>query len=123
MGFLLIIDDDEQVRQLIKEILVNAKYAVIEARDGQEGISLCRQGLIDLVVLDIFMPNKEGLETIKELRQEFPDIKVLAMSGGSSRDSLGVLHIAERLGAHQTINKPFDVETFLETIKAILLTG
>jgi CheY-like chemotaxis protein len=120
MGLLLVIDDDDQIRRLAKEILVNAGYAVTEARDGQEGLSVCQERSIDLVIMDIFMPNKEGLESIKELRQEFPDIKVLAMSGSVPRFALDVLAVAKKFGAHQILRKPFDVETLLETVKATL---
>ncbi len=113
-------DDDDQCRRLLRDLLVNAGYAVEEARDGEEGLARCQEGSIDLVIMDIFMPNKDGLEAIKELRREFSGIKVLAISGGMSRFQVDVLVIAKKFGAHQTIRKPFDSETFLETVKATL---
>ena len=120
MESLLIIDDDEQIRLLLKELLVNEGYTVFEAEDGDKGMSLCRMQEIQLVIIDVFMPKKDGLETIRELHDAFPSIKVLAMSGGYFADSIDVLHMAKKLGATQILEKPFALEKFLETVRDIL---
>ncbi|MDT7042227.1 response regulator [Candidatus Nitronereus thalassa] len=120
MESLLIIDDDEQIRLLLKELLLNEGYTVFEAEDGDKGMSLCRMQEIQLVIIDVFMPKKDGLETIRELHDAFPSIKTLAMSGGYFADSIDVLHMAKKFGATQVLEKPFALEKFLETVKDIL---
>jgi len=120
MASVLVVDDDKQFRRMAKEILVQAGYEAAEAQDGQEALSLCQKGSFDLVIIDIFMPEKDGLEAINELRQDFPDIKVLAISGGVGKFQVDVLAMAKKFGAHQTITKPFDVEAFLNSVHAVL---
>lgn len=120
MSFLLVVDDDDQVRRLVREMLVHAGHVVAEARDGEDALSQCQDESFDLVIMDIFMPKKEGLEAIKQLRQEFPAIKVLAMSGGVAKFQVDVLGMAKKFGAHQTITKPFDIDTFLKTVHEVL---
>src|SRR5688572_234064 len=82
MQRILVIDDDEQVRALLYEILDRAGFKVVEATNGVEGLKLYRAQPADLVITDLIMPEKEGVETILELRREFPDVRVVAISGG-----------------------------------------
>ena len=84
MKRILIIEDDPSQRKLFKLILEKANYEVIEAPDGRIGCSLFRQQPCDLVITDMFMPDKEGMETIFELKTEFPNVKIMAISGGSA---------------------------------------
>jgi two-component system, chemotaxis family, chemotaxis protein CheY len=123
MESLLIIDDDDQIRLLLKEVLVNEGYTVFEAEDGEKGISLCAKSPIHLAVIDVYMPKKDGLETIKELHDTFPFIKIIAMSGGYFGGSIDVLHMAKKFGAKHVIEKPFGLDCFLELVKEILLCG
>ena len=116
---ILIIDDDHQIRRVLREILENANYSVIEACDGQEGLSTCRKETVDLVITDILMPGKEGLETIRELSQERPTLKVIAMSGGFS-GYFDVLEIAKKFGVTRALYKPFDNEMLLDTVRDVL---
>ena len=95
-----------------------AGYDVDEASDGAEGLTLFKQQPADLIVTDIYMPNKEGLETIRELRRLDPDVKIIAMSGGGSAGDF--LPIAKRLGAAKTMQKPFDNEMLLEAVSEVL---
>ena len=82
MPSVLVVDDQDQVRQLIRETLEQAGYEVEEACDGKEGLDRYRVRSTDLVIMDILMPDQDGLETIMTLRQEFPDIRIIAMTGG-----------------------------------------
>jgi CheY-like chemotaxis protein len=82
MARILVIDDERIIRTIVKHALEEDGHEVIEAGDGEEGIQLYRKNPTDLVVTDIIMPRKEGIETIKELRRNYPDIKIIAMSGG-----------------------------------------
>jgi len=108
---------------MLKEALTRAGYEVTEALDGKEGISLYLKEPIDLVITDIVMPNKEGIETIIELRQSFPEVKIIAMSGGGRIIPEDYLYMAKGLGAKRTFAKPFDLEKLLESIHELLQEG
>ena len=120
MARILIIDDEDQSRDMLCQALTRAGYEVLTARDGSEGIALCRTVRADLIITDILMPGKEGLETIMELRRDFPRIKIIAMSGGGRTGNLNFLDIAERLGAQRTLQKPFHLQEVLQCVQALL---
>ena len=82
MPRILIIDDERQIRELLRDILEDAGYDVAEAADGQEAIKIQRGEPADLIITDLIMPEKEGIETIRELKQSYPDVRIIAMSGG-----------------------------------------
>ena len=89
MANILVVDDDRQVCDLLKQVLEDRGDTVTCATNGVEGIKEYRSHPADLIILDILMPEKEGLETILDLRREFPQVKIIAMSGGSERGSHG----------------------------------
>lgn len=120
MKRILVIDDDIQVRQMLKQTLQRAGYEVAAAADGNEGIKLYRDEPTDLVITDIIMPEKEGIETIMELKRDFPDVKIIAISGGGRVVPGNYLEIAHRLGADRTFAKPFDRVELLEAIQQLL---
>lgn len=122
MPSVLVVDDQDQVRQLIRETLEQAGYEVEEANDGKEGLERYRAKSPDLVIMDILMPDQDGLEAIMTLRREFPDTPVIAMTGGS--DMIGVLNIldvAQMLGARRTLQKPFELKVLLDAVAAELI--
>lgn len=115
MSSVLVVDDEDQIRQLIRETLSQSGYQVTEARDGKEALRQYRQSPADLVIMDILMPDQDGLESITTLKHEFPNVKIIAITGGS--DMIGILNfldVAKMLGAHRTLQKPFDMKTLLE---------
>jgi CheY-like chemotaxis protein len=121
MPSVLVVDDEDQVRQLIRETLEQAGYGVQEARDGKEGLERYRVKPTDLVIMDILMPDQDGLESIMTLRREFPTSRVIAITGGS--DMIGILNfldVAKMLGARRTLQKPFEMKTLLDTVAAEL---
>lgn len=121
MPSILVVDDEEQIRQLIRETLEQAGFHVTEACDGKEALRQYRLAPADVVVMDILMPDQDGLETTATLRREFPKVKVIAITGGS--DMIGILNfldVAKMLGAHRTLQKPFEMKTLIETIQAEL---
>lgn len=121
MSSILVVDDEDQIRRLICETLERAGYHVTEARDGKEALSLHRLAPADLVIMDILMPDQDGLETTVALRRESPDVKIIVITGGS--DMIGILNyldVAKMMGAHRTLQKPFEMNTLLETIQAEL---
>ena len=120
MATILVIDDDQQVCALLKQVLEEQGYTVESAVNGIEGIREYRSHSADLIILDILMPEKEGLETILDLRREFPQVKIIAMSGGSERAKLNLLDLARRLGAQYTVNKPFQLQTITDLVKKAL---
>ena len=121
MPSILVVDDEAQIRRLIHETLEQAGYHVTEARDGKEALQQYRLAPADLVIMDILMPDQDGLETTVALRREFPNVKIIAITGGS--DMIGILtflDVAKMLGAHSMLQKPFDMKTLLDTVQAEL---
>ncbi len=121
MARILVIDDDAAVRRIIGRILERADHAVEFAANGAEGLQKFRTRRPDLVITDLYMPEKEGIETIQELRAEWPDLRILAVSGGLYGDIAGPLIDAELLGASATLAKPFTPDE-LQAAVARLLT-
>jgi len=117
---ILIIDDEDRTRMLIRKILEREGYEVMEASNGKEGIKHYRANPADLVITDIIMPEKEGIETILDLRKDFPDVKVIAMSGGGHEEADSYLKIAKQVGAVETMNKPIKNEDLVRIVKNIL---
>jgi CheY-like chemotaxis protein len=105
----LVIEDDDTVRRLLKSALSRAKYQVFEAQDGVSGLQLCDAEAVDLVVTDIMMPLMSGLEVIARLRSDYPQIRIIAISGGLILGGVDLLSEAKRLGADYCISKPFDL--------------
>ena len=120
MKRILVIDDDDQVRSLLRDMLELAGYQVVDAPNGKAGARLYRQSPTDLVITDIFMPEKEGLETIRELRQDFPEVKIIAISGGGRMGDFAYLPAAEKFGALRTFVKPFDLHQLLSAVRELL---
>ena len=120
MALILIIDDDNQFRAILREMLERAGYEVVEASDGEEGIKLYREKVTDLIITDLIMPEKEGIETIVELRRDFPDVKIIAISGGGLLDPEQYLSIAKRFGAQYTFAKPVEREELLKAVSELL---
>ncbi len=120
MKRILVIDDDTQIRQMLRQMLERADYEVNDASNGVEGIELQRARPFDLIITDIIMPEKEGIETIMELRRDFKDVKIIAISGGGRINSRDHLNVANMCGVDRTFGKPFDREELLEAIQELL---
>ena len=120
MAVVLVMDDDTQIRLLIRRILENEDHKVFEAADGKSGLSLLQRNKIDLVITDIIMPEKEGLETILDIRHEYPNMKIIAISGGGKTGLPDFLPAAKKFGAHKTLPKPFGKKELLEVVNKIL---
>ena len=121
MKRILVIDDDIQVRQMLRQTLERQGYEVVDAPDGKEGLRLYRQVPTDLIITDIIMPKKEGVETIIEFKRDFPDVKIIAISGGGRRvDAQNYLSYMKGLGVSHVFTKPFEREELLEAIQELL---
>jgi CheY-like chemotaxis protein len=118
MASILVVDDDGQIRMFARTILEAEGFVVHEADNGASGLTTYRQVLPDLVLCDIFMPEKEGLETVLALCRQSPGVKIVAMSGGASvTRSASFLPVARYFGAAATLVKPFDKGTLLRTVR------
>jgi CheY-like chemotaxis protein len=113
----LVVDDDPGVRDVIRSMLEASGYSVLLAENGKEAMRLLKTERADLILTDLVMPEQEGIETIKALRREYPDLKVIAMSGAFGGD---YLRIAAYLGAHATLAKPIQMETLLRLVEQTL---
>jgi len=123
MARVLIVDDDPLCRAIAAEALTSAGHDCEEAEDGEIALTRLRAAPVDLVVTDLLMPNKEGLETIIEIRRTWPQTRIIAMSGGSGHAGPEqLLGMAERLGANATLAKPVRAAPLLEAVRRVLQT-
>ena len=120
MSRILVIDDDDTVRLSVRLALEDAEHQVDEAPDGAAGLERLKIQPADLVVTDIFMPEKEGLETIDEIRRDYPEIKIIAISGGGRIEPQDYLETARQLGADRALLKPFDIQLLVDTVDELL---
>jgi len=120
MERILIIDDEQQIRSMLRLMLEREGYEVVDASDGIEGIKAYRQKPADLIITDLIMPNKDGIGMIIDLHKEYPDVKIIAMSGGGLNKPEGYLKGAKKLGAACTLTKPIDREKMLRAVKNTL---
>jgi CheY-like chemotaxis protein len=117
---ILVVDDDELFRQMLRTTLVKMGYLVLEARNGREATTLFDQQLPDIVITDLVMPEKEGLETIGELRRCYPEVKIIAMSGGGRISATDYLRIAKAMGANRILAKPFSNDEMVTALNELL---
>ncbi|HPI26140.1 MAG: response regulator [Candidatus Cloacimonetes bacterium] len=120
MAKILVIEDDDSFRRVLVQMLSKAGFEVRQAGDGNQAIEVCSQFGPDLVLTDIIMPDKEGLETIQELLEICPTLKIVAMSGGGKFGPDSYLPLAQKLGAKAALQKPFMREDLISTITQVL---
>ena len=121
MASVLIADDDDQIRALLRAVLEAANHRVVEARDGSEALVRYREAPTDLLIVDLYMPEKDGLETIMDFQREFPEArtKIIALTGGSTTgwDPTETLKV---FNVQRILEKPFEMPAFLEIVAEIL---
>jgi two-component system response regulator CpxR len=120
MATILIMDDEEAILSFLKERLMYEGFNVLTAIDGIEGLKLFNDNQVDLVITDIVMPRKEGIETIIEMKKICPDIKIIAMSGGGRNQPESYLGIAKDAGAKYTFEKPFKTSDLVTAVYELL---
>lgn len=121
MSKILIVEDDEQLREMLKQVLERENYEVVGSNNGEEAIRILRQTPVDLLITDIIMPQKDGTRLIMEIRRDFPDLQIIAISGGARYiDPQNPLHIAKKLGAQFTFTKPFKLEELLLAVRELV---
>lgn len=120
MANILVVDDDELVRATLCHLLKDVGHHVREAANGREALSLVHAQVPEILVTDIVMPGKEGIETILEIRRSFDTIKIIAISGGSGNGRITYLGLAELAGADRVISKPFSRADLLQAVDDLM---
>lgn len=120
MKKILIVDDDDLIRDLIYEILEPQGYQILLAENGNRALEILDKEEIDLIITDIIMPDKEGIETILDIKKRLPHAKIIAMSGGGQLEANSYLSMAKRLGVNATLTKPFTPVKLLNVVQEIL---
>ncbi len=119
MARILRIDDDNSLRKIMAMALSDAGHQVMQAKDGIEGVACFRAGQFDLVITDLIMPKKEGIETITDLRRDSPGLPIIAISGDLKNSAL-YLQLAKQIGATRTLLKPFGLAVLQRAVAEIL---
>jgi CheY-like chemotaxis protein len=120
MAQILVIDDDNEFRTVLCAALEGAGHEVYQACNGREGLECYREQPVDLVLTDLIMPDIEGVETIRELRREYSNVRIIAMSGGGPTDADEFLDDADKFGAANRLQKPFSRSHLLDMIDRVL---
>jgi CheY-like chemotaxis protein len=120
MALILVIDDVATMRDLVRRMLERAEHSVIEAEDGEVGIAVVEMQGPALVITDLIMPKKEGIETIQQIRRSHPNTKIIAMSGHVQSDGASYLDAARKLGADAILAKPFVGAALLDVVDRLL---
>lgn len=120
MARILIVDDEEAFRSMLRRKLEKENHDVLEASDGQAGIELAREAVPDLIVADLIMPGKEGIEMIIEFKKKNIGIPVIAISGGGHGDPNSYLLIARAFGVEHTFAKPLDWKAFVKAVNELV---
>lgn len=120
MARILVVDDEADFRRIVSRMLTAGGHQVEEAVDGQQAIEAYRARPSDLVLADLYMPAVDGVEAIIRLRHEFPEVRIIAVSGGGHLGTEDVLKIAANVGAQATLSKPVEKKTLLAAVQQVL---
>jgi CheY-like chemotaxis protein len=120
MARILVVDDNASMREAVCEMLQQAGYETLSMENGRFAAQIHRSDPIDLIITDLFMPDTDGLEIINQFRHEFPDVKIIAVSGGGSRGLVELLAVAKKMGAQRALMKPFSWEDLLAAVQELL---
>lgn len=120
MAKILLVEDDELVRDMLTQILERASHKVIPAANGEEAIEQLKKDKPDIMVTDIIMPKKSGITLISEVKNRHPNLEIIAISGGGRLDPMGYLDLSESLGASVSFEKPIDNTALLMAIDLLL---
>lgn len=120
MARILIIDDEDSVRLAIRQMVEWAGHQAVEAATGEQGVALQRESPADLIITDMIMPGKHGIDVIVELMRASPEVPVIAVSGGKWRNNVDYLPIAQKLGVRHVLDKPFEMSQLLRAVSECL---
>lgn len=120
MTTVLVIDDSVEIRELLQQMLKVLGYTTRVADGGAQGLASYREAPADVVLLDMFMPDMDGLETLRKLRQLDPGVRIIAMTGGGAFHNVGILKPASLMGANRLLFKPITMEEMRNAIEAVM---
>ena len=120
MAHILVIDDQEAIRRIVRRSLEQEGHQVMDASDGEMGMQVLARHGADLVITDIFMPGQDGILTLRQVRKQFPGVKVIVISGGDSSGMLDLRKDAELLGAVKSLPKPFTAREIVDLVRRVL---
>jgi CheY-like chemotaxis protein len=120
MSRILVIDDNSSVREAVCELLQQVGYETIAVDNGRFAAQIHRSDPVDLIITDLFMPDRDGFEIIEQFRREFPAVKIIAVSGGGSHGLVDLLAVAKNMGAQRVLVKPFSREELLRAVQELL---
>lgn len=120
MATILLIDDEPAVRELLSDFLTRSGHLVTGAANGAEGEALYKSRSFDLVIMDILMPQQGGLETILRLKSRYPDIRLIAISGGCMLPAESYLSLVRPLGVDECLSKPFELSELIDSVNRLL---
>lgn len=120
MARILVIDDQEPIRRIVRRALEQAGHEVFDASDGEMGMQMLARHAVAVVISDIFMPGQDGILTLRLIRKQFPDVKVIVISGGDSTGMLDLRRDAELLGAVKSLQKPFTAREIVDLVRSVL---
>ena len=118
--YVLVVDDEKTIRYILRQMLEKIGYRVFEASNGHEALRILDEHNADLIIIDILMPEKDGIETIIEIRRRSPDLPIIAISGGGGPRNISYLELARKFGADYIMPKPFSVVEVLNVVKKAL---
>ena len=114
---ILVVDDDPQIRDVLRAWLEHEGYSVAEAENGREGVKIQRSDPADMLICDLIMPDQEGIETITSFNKEFPEVGIIAISGGGKIGPDSYLEVAVQLGAWKAFKKPLDFNVLIDSLR------
>jgi len=120
MARILVIDDDVQVRGAVRRILERAGHTVEDVGNGDAGLRAHRERPAELIITGIFMPERDGIETVRQLRRESPQVKIIVISGGDRTQTMDLRKDAELLGAARSLRKPFELSELVQAVGELL---
>jgi DNA-binding NtrC family response regulator len=120
MARILVIDDQESIRRVVRRALEQDGHEVFDASDGEVGMEILESQSFDVVITDIFMPGQDGIVTLRQVRKRFPKVKVIVISGGDSTGMMDLREDAELLGAVKSLQKPFNAREIMDVVKSVL---
>jgi CheY-like chemotaxis protein len=121
MARILVVDDDASLRAVVQEILTQAGHDVETACNGEEACETFKRLPVDLLIIDILMPEKEGIQTITSLHRDYPGLRIIAMSGGGQVSPIFYLEMAREFGADLTLQKPFGKAQILKAVEDLIM--
>ena len=120
MARILVIDDQESIRRVVRRALERDGHEVFDASDGELGMEILESQSFDVVITDIFMPGQDGIVTLRQIRKRFPAVKVIVISGGDSSGLLDLRQDAELLGAVKSLQKPFNAGEIMDVVRSVV---